>query len=102
MKCSLECAADDNSTVVTGEIYAHPYAEGTRPIVNMVVARNSYSALFSLPAGDWVYFFHVEGSGGKLTLTVKNLDDNSTPVAAKGYDTAYGFYGKVLLFTVPA
>src|SRR5438094_2362570 len=102
MKLSLECAADDNATVVTGEVYAHPYADGTRPIVNMVVARNSYSALFSLPAGDWVYYFHVEGAGGKLTLTVKDLDDNATPIASKAYDTQFGFYGKVLRFTVPA
>jgi hypothetical protein len=102
MKLMLDCAADDNSTVVTGEVYAHPFVDGVRPIVNMVVSRNSYSALFSLPAGSYVFFFHVEGTGGKLTLTLKNLDDNATPIAAKSFDTQYGFYGKVLLFAVPA
>ncbi|HZS42011.1 MAG TPA: hypothetical protein VFF06_34520 [Polyangia bacterium] len=102
MKLSLECAADDNSTVVTGEVYAHPVDDTARPIVNMVVARNSYSALFSLPAGSWVYHFHVEGAGGQLTLTLKDLDDNATPIASKIYDTRFGYYGKVFLFAVPA
>jgi hypothetical protein len=101
MNLELYLKSDDSSLAAAGEIYPDPLPDDARPIVNMVVARNTYSALFSLSPGRYGYYFHVEGGGGAFEISLVRADTQDQVSKPDQFDTKYGYYGKVYLFAVP-
>jgi hypothetical protein len=93
----LRVRASSPDTCTVGEIFPDP--RGTHPpVVNDVRARPTRSKLFQLAPGDYTYFFHVEGTGGKVTLTIVGTGNDTDPTLA--LDTAKGFSGWSLDFSV--
>ena len=64
-----------------------------------MIARPTRSARFALAPGDHAYHFHVEPGAGGLTI---HLRRSGEPIAfaGDGFDTAFGFHGRVFHCTV--
>lgn len=97
----LELLVDSQEAGLTtvGEIYRSPIAARTPPVVTDVIARASRSARFALSPGDYAYHFHVELGAGVFTITIRQAGV-ATPIASDEFDTAFGFNGRVLRFSV--